>query len=83
MDVSNCVPIYSNVCVLKRNELIWALRTQAQSARPASVEKLEQAKARAEAAIARDAAIANEAIAQALKQRVMEAIKAIEQMEGD
>lgn len=49
----------------------------------ASVEKLEQAKARAEAAIARDAAIASEAIAQALKQKVMEAIKAIEQMEGD
>ena len=40
-------------------------------------------KARAEAAIARDAAIASEAIAQALKQKVMEAIKAIEQMEGD
>ena len=38
----------------------------------ASVEKLEQAKARAEAAIARDAAIASEAIAQALKQKVMD-----------
>ena len=51
--------------------------------RRAAEAALEQAKARAEAAIARDAAIASEAIAQALKQKVMEAIKAIEQMEGD
>lgn len=48
----------------------------------ATVEKLEGAKARASAAIARDAAIKSEAVALALKEKLLTAIDAIEQMDA-
>ena len=46
-----------------------------------AVERLEQAKARAAASVTREAAIKSEAAALKLKEKLMEAIKAIEQMQ--
>ena len=46
-----------------------------------AVERLEQAKARAAATVTREAAIKSEAAALKLKEKLMEAIKAIEQMQ--